>query len=86
MLIHKMQAAILDEPEEALVLCAEHERRWARGTFVQEREGLRAIALCKVASDHSVQDARTFLSKYPRTPLGARVREACKLPLKASTK
>ena len=79
--MRKIQAA---EPARALVLCAEHERRWAHGTFVQEREGLRAIALCTTAAKDSRLQARQFLERYPRSTLGPRVREACKLPLKAA--
>ena len=86
-LVRKMQAAMLEaEPEHVLALCAEHEQRWPHGTFVQEREGLRAIALCKLEAKHSLRQARDFLERYPRTPLGARVREACKLPIKSAVK
>lgn len=83
-LVRKMQAAMSKaEPGHVLALCAEHEQRWPHGTFVQEREGLRAIALCKLEAKHALRHARDFLERYPRTPLGARVREACKLPIKS---
>lgn len=78
--IRKIQAALVTEKQqEVLGLCAQHEQRWPDGTFVQEREGLRSIALCNTAAPDASERARRFLSRYPRTPLGARVREACKL-------
>jgi hypothetical protein len=60
-----------------LTLCAEHERRWPKGTFVQEREGLRAIASCGSGTTGADGRARNFVAAYPRGPLAPRVREAC---------
>jgi hypothetical protein len=83
--VRKMQAALrAGDADDVLELCAEHAQRWPHGTFVQEREGLRAIASCNTSAQGAEARAKSFLSKYPRTPLGPRVREACKLQLKAA--
>jgi hypothetical protein len=67
-----------------LTLCTEHERRWPHGAFVQEREGLRAIASCGSGAMGAAAHARTFLASYPRAPLASRVREACARQLTAA--
>ena len=77
-LIARMHAALQQaNPKLVLALCAEHERRWPHGTFVQEREGLRAVAACSAGAAAAGALARVFLSGYPRGPLSARVRDAC---------
>jgi hypothetical protein len=76
--VHRIQAALVaDAPTKALAMCAEHEQRWPHGTFVQEREGLRAIAACQAGSRDAVELAHGFFSKFPRAPLTGRVRDAC---------
>lgn len=65
------------KPLDALTLCAEHARRWPHGTFVQEREGVRAIASCETRSNAAGPRARAFLANYPRAPLAPRVATAC---------
>jgi hypothetical protein len=83
--VRRIQAAMLDaKPTEALALCAEHERRWPRGTFVQEREGLRAIAACQSDARDAGARANAFFASYPRGPLAPRVRAACASRLKAA--
>ncbi|HET8940318.1 MAG TPA: hypothetical protein VFN67_43050 [Polyangiales bacterium] len=83
--VRKMQSALrAGNSEDVLELSQEHSERWPHGTFVQEREGLRAIASCNTGSKNAAARAKAFLTKYPRTPLGPRVREACKLQLKAA--
>jgi hypothetical protein len=78
--IHKIQAALVTgDPASVLELCSEHARRWPHGTFVQEREGLRALALCESAARDASAHAHQFLKQYPRTPLRARILETCKL-------
>jgi hypothetical protein len=63
--------------QTVLSLCLEHEKRWPEGTFVQEREGLRAIASCGAGASGADIRARSFLDSYPRNPLAPRVRDAC---------
>jgi len=65
------------KPAAVLALCAEHEQRWPRGTFVQEREGARAIASCNTRSAQAQSLARAFIAKNPSSPLAPRVAEAC---------
>jgi hypothetical protein len=76
--LRRIQAALrAAEPREVLSLCAEHERRWPLGTFVQEREGLRAIASCQSNARDAGARASAFFVAYPRGPLAPRVRAAC---------
>jgi len=82
--VRKMQSALrAGESDDVLELSGEHAARWPHGTFVQEREGMSAIASCNTSTKTAGARAKAFLTKYPRTPLGPRVREACKLQLKA---
>jgi hypothetical protein len=72
------------KPGSVLALCAEHARRWPHGTFVQEREGLAAIAACQLGKSHAGARAQQFSLRYPLGPLTPRVREACQAPLEAA--
>jgi hypothetical protein len=84
-LVERIQVAMLNaRPKTVLALCAEHERRWPNGTFVQEREGLRAIASCNTHVTAAESRARAFLANFPRAPLAPRVGEACAVQLKAA--
>jgi hypothetical protein len=61
-----------------LAALAEHTRRFPSGVLAEEREALRAIALCTGDSDDGgTAAARTFSAKYPASPLLPRVRSAC---------
>jgi hypothetical protein len=81
----RINAALLAaKPQTVLTLCAEHERRWPRGIFVQERDGLRAIAACSSRADGAAALARTYLTDYPRVPLALRVRDKCAPQLQAA--
>lgn len=83
--VRRIQAAVRDDdPRKVLSLCAEHERRWPRGTFVQEREGLRAVASCQSGTRDASARAAKFFDAYPRGPLAPRVREACGSQLNAA--
>lgn len=82
--VRRIQSAMIDEEaQDVLELCAEHERRWPHGTFVQERDGLRAIASCESSARDATARAKQFVAAYPRGPLAPRVRKACGLQLKA---
>jgi hypothetical protein len=83
--VARINAALLGSKlRTVLALCTEHERRWPHGAFVQEREGLRAIASCGSGAMGAAAQARTFLASYPRAPLASRVREACVRQLTAA--
>ena len=73
------------EYEDVLELCEEHKRRWPHGTFAQEREGLRAIALCETEHSKAADNARAFFASYPHSPMAPRVRAACAPQPKAAT-
>jgi hypothetical protein len=68
-----------------LALSQEHARRWPHGTFVQEREGLRAIAACQAHIPNALSGANKFSASYPRSPMLSRVHAACLPPSAAKT-
>jgi hypothetical protein len=81
----RINAALLAaKPRLVLSLCAEHERRWPHGMFVQERNGLRALAACNSGASSAAELARAYLASYPRAPLALRVRDTCAAQLKAA--
>jgi hypothetical protein len=86
-LVERIHAALRNaKPQAVLALCAEHEQRWPRGTFVQEREGARAVASCATRSAQAPSLARAFLAKNSNAPLAPRVIEACASELAAPPK
>lgn len=66
-------------PRRVLELCAEHERRWPRGLFAQERDGVRALASCQLHLPENQPRARAFLASHPQSALAPRVRAECGL-------
>jgi hypothetical protein len=77
-LVERIQAALrAHQSSLALELCNEHERRWPRGTFVEEREGIRALVACGTRAKDADARARMFLAAHPHTPLAHRVAAAC---------
>jgi hypothetical protein len=84
--LRRIQAALqASELDEVFALSREHEQRWPHGTFVQEREGLHAIAACQAHLPDAGMRARKFAAAYPRSPLLSRVRAACAPLLGAPT-
>lgn len=79
--ISAVKAAIdRDDPEAALALLAEHVRRFPDGQLASEREGYRAIALCRAGRRAAGRgEARVFVGRHPRSPLVARVSVDCEL-------
>jgi hypothetical protein len=74
----RIQAAVRGAKlRQALALCAEHERRWPHGTFQQEREGVRALAACKLQLAEAESRAHGYLADYPHGALAPSVRAAC---------
>ncbi|MEM9070225.1 MAG: hypothetical protein AAGE52_17090 [Myxococcota bacterium] len=53
----------------------EHERRFPAGTLVAEREGTLVLARCAQGDPSGVA---SFLATHPRSPLAARIRDACR--------
>lgn len=77
-LVQSMQSALASRNDaEALRLAGEHARLFPRGTLVEEREGVRAIALCHGGADGE-KALQTFERGFPRSPQLGRVRAACK--------
>jgi hypothetical protein len=84
-LLKRMQAALREADfSKALALCAEHARRWPRGIFELEREGVRAIASCGANSDDAAQRAKRFLTAHPHASVAMRVSTACAAPLQSA--
>jgi hypothetical protein len=81
-LIARARAALLDEhPEQALQHLDEHARRFEAGVLGQERQALRAVALCEAGRElEGSAAARSFLRAHPRAALAQRVRSACLEP------
>lgn len=76
-LLHRAHAAIASEPEKALALTAEHERRFPSGLLVQEREVIAIEALARLGRlEQARAHAATFSSTYPRSAYRRRVDEA----------
>jgi hypothetical protein len=78
-LVGEMEAALRRrDTAGALALAAEHERLFPAGMLVEEREGARTIARCMQADRTSaVGLGRAFLAGHARSPLRARILEAC---------
>jgi hypothetical protein len=72
------QALREKDPEQALQLLDEQDRRFQTGLLPQERAAARIMALCQAGR---VEEARTQASRFerqwPRSPLLGRVRSAC---------
>jgi hypothetical protein len=66
------------KPEQALVRLGDHARRFPDGMLAEERQALRAVALCEAGRDAEGQTAaRSFLREHPHAALAQRVRSAC---------
>lgn len=64
---------------EALALLAKHQAEHPHASLAHEREGLRAIAQCQTGAAGSRAVAERFLARSPRSPLGPRLRSACRI-------
>lgn len=78
-LLGRARAALIAEsPEQALTLLREHARRFPDGVLAQERQALRAVALCEAGHEgEGTKAARAFLRAHPQAALARRVRSAC---------
>ncbi len=64
----------------ALVALNKHAAQYPGGVLAQEREGVRAIALCSSGNTSAGQSAaQRFLSSASKSPLASRIRSACSL-------
>lgn len=80
-IIAAAQAALrIGDSRGALRELAGHARRFPRGHFAQDREALRAVALCRGGKRRAGERlGREFLAAHPESIHGDRVREACGL-------
>lgn len=78
-LVERAEAALRDgQPERALELLREHERRFAQAPTAQEREALRVLALCAAGRETEGRGARwAFLREHPRSAYRERIERAC---------
>lgn len=78
-LLARARAALIDEqPERALTLLGEHAQRFPQGVLAEERQALRAVALCEAGRTTEGQlAARAFLREHPQATLAERVRGTC---------
>lgn len=85
-LLEKIRAALLaDAPTRALDHVREHARRFPRGVLAQEREALRAVAMCTAGQSGGRAKAKSFTRAHPQSPLVAKVRAACSDEEKSDT-
>lgn len=78
-LVRSMQQALrAGNSGQALALAAEHTRRFPKGNLVEEREGVRAIAQCGLATPTArAKIAEAFARRFASSPYAARVKAAC---------
>jgi hypothetical protein len=78
-LLARARAALIDaEPERALARLDEQARRFPDGVLSEERQALRAVALCEAGRDADGDAAaNAFLREHPQAALAQRVRSAC---------
>lgn len=75
------QAALSrDDHEGALRIADEYLRTYPRGHFIEDRDALRAVALCSAASPKAAAAARRFLRTYPHSIHAVRVHDECDSP------
>jgi hypothetical protein len=81
-LLHAARGALAGgDAKAALALLDEHGARFPKGALVAERQAARVFALCALGrSIEARRAASAFLAQNPRSPLAARVRDACEPP------
>jgi hypothetical protein len=79
-LLARAQDALGSRPDDALRLCAEHERRFPRGAFTEEREVIAIDALVRLnrREDAKARGER-FLKSHPGSADARRVRRLLRL-------
>jgi hypothetical protein len=78
-LVRQMQQALrAGNAGQALSLADVHARRFPRGTLAEEREGVRAVARCKLAPPGDRADILdAFSHRFGSSPYASRVKQAC---------
>lgn len=82
-LLQRAQSALAAKnPELALAVLAEHERRFAAGALAEERRAAKVLALCALGRvDEARALARAFVNAAPRSVLVPRLEHSCAAPL-----
>lgn len=74
-LVTRAQDLLARSPAQALDVLAEHEREFASGMLVEEREVLRIDAERALGRvDSAAERARAFIARFPRSPQVPRLR------------
>lgn len=72
------------QPAVAFGRLSDYDREHGQGVLTQERQALKAIALCRWRPGSEAQArAAQFLRSSPQSPLASRVRSACEAPTSA---
>ncbi len=69
-----------DDHAGALRIADQYQRTYPKGHFTEDRDALRALALCGAGAPKAAAAARRFLRAYPNSIHAARVRNACEQP------
>jgi hypothetical protein len=73
--IAKIRSLVDRDPTTALALAEDGQRRFANGHLVEEREGLRIIALARLGRrDEARTKAAMFMNRYPKSALVDRIK------------
>lgn len=65
------------QPQRALALLDQQDRRFANGQLRQEREGARVLALCATDAAAGAAAFEAFRAAHPTSPMLARLKGAC---------
>jgi hypothetical protein len=78
-LVRAMQQALRSgNAGQALALADQHAQRFPRGTLAEEREGVRAVARCRLgAPSERATILEAFSRRFGSSPYAARVKQAC---------
>ena len=63
--------------EQALILVAEHRKKYPETPLEAERSALEALAACRQRRPDAVVLARAFLDRWPKSPQADRVARSC---------
>lgn len=67
--------------DAALAKLGEHEKTFPNGVLVEERIATRVVAMCGAGRTEEARVlGKTFLARYPRSPLAPRVKSSCAAP------
>lgn len=77
-LLSRANAALRDrDPNAALALLSEHDRRFPASALREEVAATRLIARCQQSPGRAAAAVRTFIDKHAASPLAPRVARAC---------